>query len=274
MDNDVLEETFAQVKGSFRNDFDDRLHIIRRNLMLSSTVAIGISFVEPLKDGTYEVNMGLLKGSLQQPELLYGFVLIGVIYHLCWFHSHIKSIQSNSFFKLKDNFFRTLGANYATKICLNISEEAHKRDPNIPKITFFSSKSNISSNGSKFVFRQTLTEYLYVVKKLEAELDQKGIKVELCEDKAVLEYTFVPQADDFIFLDSIKWHNYVDATEKFVVMRVPQIYALISILFISGRFFDMVLIDGLFGSDSLLPNACMTALKVLSHLFLFIFQIF
>tara|TARA_Y100000310_G_scaffold30843_1_gene29259 strand:- start:6237 stop:6983 length:747 start_codon:yes stop_codon:yes gene_type:complete len=238
MDNEVLEQTFAQVKGSFRNDFDDRLYIIRRNLMLSSTVAIAISFVEPLKDGTYEVNMGLLKGSLQQPELLYGFVLLGVIYHWCWFHSHIKSIQSNSFFNLKDNFFRMLGANYAGQICLNVSEEAHKRDPNIPKITFFSSKSNISSNGRKFVFSQTLTENLYVVRKLEAELVQKGIEVNLYENKAVLEYTFVPKIDDFIFLNSIKWHNYVDATQKLVVMRVPQIYALISMLFISGRFFD------------------------------------
>ena len=92
-----------------RFNFDDRTYTIRRNLMISSSLAIASTFLSPLEsEGKYEVNLGVIKGVVESPVHLYLFLAVVCIYYLFWFHLHCKKLVVGHFNSQLSSFISSL----------------------------------------------------------------------------------------------------------------------------------------------------------------------
>jgi len=234
--NHVLEQAHVHIRSSFRIDFDERLFTIRRSIMVSSTVAIAASFIKPKSENGYEVNLGVIRGLVDQPQLMYLFIAFAVVYYFIWFQSHIKSLKSASYFSLKTNFFRQVSKDLANDVCLNICDSKIKTIPDFPRVAFFSI-SGVTEVGEEFVVKTITTTYLSNLRKIRSELIENGIQVEDKGDKIILMYKYRPVLEDYTFLSLIKNDYFIDFFQKTIVIRVPQLYALFSLALISHRIY-------------------------------------
>jgi len=83
---DALSRCFDEVKVTF----PEHIYVIRRNLMIACTLAIFFILIEPSSDG-FEVNIGVLKGNIKNPSVLYIIMIFVCTYYLCWFHFACKA---------------------------------------------------------------------------------------------------------------------------------------------------------------------------------------
>ena len=88
----LFDQAHEKSKNLIDFKFDDKVYTIRRNLMIVSSIVIALTFMSPLAQGSYEINIGVIKGVMEKPEYVSYFLAITCIYYLLWFYIHCKKI--------------------------------------------------------------------------------------------------------------------------------------------------------------------------------------
>lgn len=106
----LLHEALEKSVRTFNFPFDEKVYTIRRNLMVSSSVVTASTFISPPTNGTYEVNLGVIKGNIETPELVWIFLAVICFYYLIWFYIHCRSNAVKKYQDIKHQFMSHLAA--------------------------------------------------------------------------------------------------------------------------------------------------------------------
>ena len=73
--------------------FDDTSTALRRNLLMFSTIALAASALSPVGDSqSFEINAILVKGEIDNPRLVYGFIFFVCAYYLIHFCVYCRAL--------------------------------------------------------------------------------------------------------------------------------------------------------------------------------------
>jgi len=217
-------------------NFDDKLYSIRRSLMIASTIVIAASFISPGKNGVFEVNIGLIKGVLQHPELLYYFLIISCLYYLIWFYIHCRYVALLNYRDVKHRFFYHLAAFRAKETYENVYDKSTKNLPATPNFEPKGGGGSTSEWSSQIKFAKKV-KYEYS-SGLEA-LKKAGFEINEYKNEIIVHHVYTPTLEDFQYLKihmdlfwRAKW------SQLFTTV-LPIIYSVASILFLSYRLYCM-----------------------------------
>jgi len=218
-----------------RFNFDEQTYTIRRNLMIVSSLAIASTFVTPLDTGKYEINMGIIKGNIDNPILLYLFLGISCLYYLSWFVIHCKRLVVRNYSSIKQSYLIALSM-------LNAKEEFKKFTKNCePK--FSGTPDFIGTRGShkQWTVRANLnshvvTNYTSMIDNLEKNSPFTMTDV---SDGKSLEYAHEYSANDLVFLNIHIDQFWRTRKEEAFITLLPIGYSIIAIFLIGLHIYTL-----------------------------------
>jgi len=232
----VYHLVHESTKESLKYNFDDKLYAIRRNLMLASTIVIAASFISPPDSGVFEVNIGLVKGVLKNPEYLYYFLVISCLYYLVWFYIHCRYVAVHNYSDIKHKFFYHLAAFRAKEAYENIYDKEKRNLPQPPNFdprggggptSEWSSQVKFSDKG-KHEYREGL----------EA-LERVGFTISDYKGEVIVRYSYTPTFEDFQYLNihlDLFWRS---KWSQLFTTVLPIAYSVAALLLLSFNIYDM-----------------------------------
>lgn len=100
----ALDKALERSRKSIEFNFDEKLYVIRRNLMIASSVVVGSTFISQPKGGMYEVNIGVIKGAVEKPEYISYFLALVCFYYLSWFYIHCRKVTMDNYSSIRTKF--------------------------------------------------------------------------------------------------------------------------------------------------------------------------
>jgi hypothetical protein len=232
---DVVHE---KTKKSLNVVFDDKLYSIRRNLMVVSTIVISSTFISPLKAGSYEVNIGLIKGILEEPVYLYYFLAVSCLYYLVWFYIHCRSVVVLNYDTIKFQFMNNLGAIRAEEKYSLIRYD-HKKN-NTPFSISLTPKGGGGGSG-KWIseFRMNENVKQHKPEWLES-LRASGFDIQESHGELLVSFTYSPILEDFQYLKyhlDLYWRGRLS---YLFTTALPIFYASLSLIILSGHIYGLI----------------------------------
>ncbi|HCG5940486.1 TPA: hypothetical protein NJ055_004637 [Vibrio parahaemolyticus] len=133
----VAPESFVEKQaGKFSFEFDTEFFTIRRNLMFASTVSLLLFFVKPSSSGVYDVNIGILKGSIDNPIYLYAFAITALLYYVALLVSHCRNLTVSRYSQIKAEYFSALSESKARVTYMKAYLATNGVLPTPDKLTF------------------------------------------------------------------------------------------------------------------------------------------
>lgn len=219
-----------------RFEFDDQTYSIRRNLMVFSSLAIASTFVSPVVEtGKYEVNMGIIKGVINDPILLYLFLAVTCTYYLIWFHIHCQRLVVRNYNDIKKRFIEALAK-------LNAQEKfrlfAKDYEPKFQGAPSFVSKGGnfeawkVSGNLNNHAIRNH--------KEMADNLQENSeFFVNKTADGITVEYTHNSSESDLIYLSDHIDQYWRTRKEEWFIAILPIGYSLFSIILIGIHIYGL-----------------------------------
>ncbi len=216
--------------------FDDKLYAIRRNLMIASSIVIASTFINPPQSGVFEVNIGLVKGVLQNPLYLYYFLAISCLYYLVWFYIHCRYVAAQNYRDIKHRFFYYLAAHRAKEAYVRVYSSSDKNLPQPPEFQPTGGGGSTSEWGSKINFvKKVKLEYASGLETLK----ENGFTISEYKRELIVNYSYSPVFEDFqylkIHLDMFwraKW-------SQIFTTVIPIAYAVLALILLSFNIYGM-----------------------------------
>ncbi|EKO3495990.1 hypothetical protein LO872_002670 [Vibrio fluvialis] len=215
---------FKETKLSVKFRFDERAERIRRDLMVFSTLAIAASFVKPVTSGSYEVNLIVMKGTIENPILLHIFIGIICLYFAVWFIIYCA--------RLTLEIYENTDTQFTMKLASITADELLKKHlPVSVQSSFICNGFNNGEYYSRWEIPKSSTiitdEFITEVSSSEGfKVNERSSMVEIC-------YTFTPSFEDLKYLRiHIDKCNRAKREAMFFTV-LPLVYAFISLLFLS-----------------------------------------
>lgn len=133
----VSPESFVERQaGKFNFEFDAEFFTIRRNLMFACTVSLLLFFVKPSSSGVYDVNIGILKGSIDNPIYLYAFAITALLYYVALLVSHCRNLTVSRYSQIKADYMSALSESKARVTYMKAYLATNGTLPTPDKLTF------------------------------------------------------------------------------------------------------------------------------------------
>ncbi len=221
---------FNKIGDYQRFEFDDFSSKLRRGLMLSCSLLIVLCVIEPDKaSNSYEINIGVLKGSISQPWVVYTMTIIAATYYLSYFFIHLKKLVIKNCEKnfSESLFFFHLAEAVANTKIRDFWKDANGTYQNRPTINF-----EMAGGGA---------ESIYPVKSTQNNLeltDEKCSEIDSADNFSVfrnaqahcsITFHYEPNKDDFL-----AYHQYKDRflryrVSDFFTAKLPVYYGVFSV---------------------------------------------
>ena len=217
-------------------EFDDQAYTIRRNLMVFSSLAIASTFVYPVTEtGKYEVNLGVIKGVINEPILLYLFLAVTCIYYLIWFYIHCQRLVVRNYNDIKNRFVESLAqVNAQEKFKVFVKEF----EPKFQGVPDFQSKGGIFEAWKVCgnLTAHALRNYPDMVGNLK---ERSEFLVQQTADGIAVEYTHNTNNNDLVYLNSHLDQYWRTRKEEWFISVLPIAYSCVSILLIARHIYGL-----------------------------------
>lgn len=222
-----------------RFNFDAQSYSIRKNLMVASSLSIALTFVSPLEGtGKYAVNLGFLKGDIDNPVLIYIFLAITCGYYLVWFYIHCKSITVKNYSTIRRSFVSSLAVQHARDKFKKFTLEYEPKYTSIPNFT-----PGGGSGDSWFVFARIGDIKLRYPDFIKNLCDNSEFSVTTEKEGFQIKYSHTPSDRDLIFLSCHIDKFWRVKKEVLVVTVLPIAYATFSIILIVAHIWGLTSIN-------------------------------
>ncbi|NRF26386.1 hypothetical protein HRJ45_15700 [Vibrio coralliilyticus] len=223
--------------------FDDQTYKIRRNLMVSSAIGAASVFLSPIaSSGLYEVNIGVMKGSLPSVIPIYIFLSTVCLYYLVWFYIHCKKLAVDNFQDIQVQFSKALTSEHAEILFLNFIKKYPKSallglikpigvafKPVSTNITKTSVVGEISNQNLK-KYPESLIEDLKEDGTFAVSESTRGLE---------LRFSYELTLDDRIHLDSHLDKYWRTRAEELFVTCLPIICGLVAISLLAIKIYRL-----------------------------------
>ncbi|NQZ58070.1 MAG: hypothetical protein HRT88_11490 [Lentisphaeraceae bacterium] len=206
---------FDKMASGQKYNFDDQTEKIRKVLMFYSSMMMISVLLNPLeKTKSYEVNLGLIKGTIVYPWILYGLMIVMLLYYLIYYVSHLKKVTIDN---CANEFHQSLFYFYLTEVKANneyfdtFKDEHGVRHGPLPSVTF-----TMSGGGAESIYPvHSIQENINLDSKNRALLEaNKNLKITDQENGFKLQYEYEPTIDDFtafnVYKDKFMRYRVVD----------------------------------------------------------------
>jgi hypothetical protein len=192
--------------------------------MIFSSILIASTFVSAPANGRYEINMGVIKGEIEQPILLYAFLGIICLYYLIWLVIHCRKLAGDQFNTLVSKFMVLLAARHGKELFMTVSESVSTNFQGSPEFKsqgWSAGQWTVKAELSKHALRNhsDLTNALLEHEQLKTHETDKGYSI---------SYTHVETNDDLVFFKIHKDHCWRSRFDQWFVSMLPIIYALLA----------------------------------------------
>jgi len=237
INNKLLKHALSRCFDEVKVTFPEHIYVIRRNLMIACTLAIFFILIEPSSDG-FEVNIGVLKGNIKNPSVLYIIMIFVCTYYLCWFHFACKAAMifagsDDNHYKneeeLKYYFFRRLSELKAGEDIKKSLDKIKLGNINIECESLHASDDDDYIAYCKM--KNTAIRSMYQdLSMVHDTLKNDGIKYEDNDVFTTVEYKFKPSLDELYFYERHKdnvwrWNLY-----RLFETVLPRWFAALAIL--------------------------------------------
>jgi len=208
-----------------RFNFDEQTYTIRRNLMIISSLAVASTFVSPLTTGKYEINMGIIKGNIDNPILLYLFLAVSCIYYLIWFYIHCKRLVVRNYEDIKRSFHVSLAQLNAKAIFQEFTKDFEPRFQGTPDFIFKGgspTKWKVGGNLNSHAIRN----HANMVDELKTN---SPFVIENTSDGISLDYEHTSTTDDLVYLSIHLDQYWRTRKEEAFITLLPIGYAVTAI---------------------------------------------
>ncbi len=204
-------------------EFDSQIYSIKNKLLVFSSIIIAATFVSPNINGVYEINMGIIKGNLKTPELLFIFLGVVCLYYLMWLILHARKLVVNNYTNLNHAFMWQLASLYAKE---NFKELAESVGGFYGEPVF---KGRGGGGGTwtanAEITNHALRNYLDLKKSLlegnEFRTTENTIGIEM-------SYEFTPEKEDYLFFKMHRDFCWTSRLDEWFVTLFPIIYAVVA----------------------------------------------
>ena len=208
--------------------FDDESRVIRRNLMVASTVAIVSTFVTPsMSGGAYEVNMIFLKGLVENPMLVYLLLLVVCLYYWVWFCLHCQGLTIYRYPTIIQEFFASVAVEKASADYEKLV--AGFPDTEAPRRVGFRFHENQCGLyvciGQSESLRSSSIEA-----KVAERLTSGGYTLDSSAGLGNISYTYKPKCADLVFLERYLFVYWLARKRYLFVTVLPSVYVVIAIV--------------------------------------------
>jgi hypothetical protein len=217
-------------------EFDDQTYIIRRNLMIFSSLAIASTFVFPLEaTGKYEVNMGIIKGVINEPILLYLFLAVTCMYYLIWFYIHCQKLVVRNYEDIKHRFVESLAQINAQEKFRVFCEELGSKFQGTP--SFLSKGGDFESwKVTGTLSSHALRNHPEIARDLQSMTE---FIVSVTGDGISLDYCHITTSNDLVYLQSHFDQYWRTRKEEWFITVLPITYSFVSIVLISFHIYGL-----------------------------------
>lgn len=200
-----------------RFDFDKHTYTIRRNLMIISSLAIASTFISPIvSTGKYEINIGIVKGTIDNPILLYIFLAISCIYYLIWFYIHCKRLVINNYKSILHSFDQALVLSNAKR--------------NYTKIMKTQGLPEFSLNGNLKVTANLNENFIQRYQGQIVDLENSALfEIETVDNGKKLSYTHIYSDIDLEYVNAHVDQYWRTRKEEAFITLLPIGYSIIAI---------------------------------------------
>lgn len=206
-------------------EFDEQTYTIRKNLMLFSSLAIALTFISPFpKTGDYEVNLGIIKGVIDNPILVYIFLDFVCGYYLIWFYFHCRRLVVPNYLTIRNSFEAVIALMHAREKFKELTKVIGPAVLGEPKFTY-------SAFGEvKGVLGIALNDHPEMMKNIREKSE-----FIITENNNAFYIHYVHKLDDrdLIYLNSHLDQFFRLRKEEIIVTVLPIAYSTLSIILIA-----------------------------------------
>lgn len=237
----LAEKALQQSKVLQKFEFDGQAYTIRRNLMVSSSLAIAAAFVSPPPSGVYEVNLAIVKGVINNPILLYLFLGVVCLYYMLWFYIHCKKLVILNYDAIVSSFSLALAHLNADQkyreIASRQKQPQGRRRHDIPRLNFQPQRGGMNS---AIVQGSLKDRSLRHFPDLEASLrGHVNFSVGRIEDSITISYHQAITTEDQLFLNVHLDHYWRSRKEEWFITVLPLIFSCIGLFAIGWRIYAL-----------------------------------
>jgi hypothetical protein len=218
-------------------NFDQSLSPLKRNLMFVSILSFAALNVSP-KNGEYNVNLGVISGVIDKPEIVFGGLLAVCLYHVYFFwvkcrHTIINSIN---YPKIEEFFIYELASYHAFYEYHNLVRLHLNNNINMAVGSFNRSPKNSRENGNWKVRSEIQFEHLKSYPDFYAALTEHD-NFEVCDIRGFAQIDFMYKAtdSDYKFLDIHRDHFWLTKRSEFIEHVLPLILGYTAVIFLTYK---------------------------------------
>jgi len=227
----LLDQALNLSQESIEYEFDDKLYTIRRNLMVISTVTIASTFLSPPLSGKYSVNIGVIKGYLDNPEYISYFLALVCVYYLIWFHVHCRSVVVDNFKNIRRQFLSRVAVLRVSEIYNSFFCQFQFSMPGPPEFEFYNYHSHAG-------FKVGMNIHSQLEPDLKRQLEISGFLIEKRVAQLVLTFQYKDTSEDIVFLNVHKDHYCRRKASYLFITMLPVVYSFIACLFLMEHIYN------------------------------------
>lgn len=228
----LAKDALANNLRNYHLNFDERLIIIRRNLLFVSMLSFAALAVSP-KGGSYSVNLGVISGVVEQPAYIFGGLLSVCAYQLYhfWVNCRQSVFNFSNFGKVEEAYMFELASVHAFVEWNNLVKQYITDKTNMAIGTFSKSPKSPREQDRWKVRQEIQLEHLHskpeFVKALESSSD-----FQLGESRGFsqIDYMYAPVPDDYVFLNIHRDHFWLAKKKEFIEYGLPVIVGYLALV--------------------------------------------
>ncbi|WP_028863994.1 hypothetical protein [Psychromonas aquimarina] len=224
--------------------FDQSLTPLKRNLMFVSVLSFAALNVSP-KNGEYNVNLGVISGVIDRPELIFCGLLAVCLYHVCffWIKCRHTIINSINYHKVEEFFMYELSASHAFHEYNKLVRLHLNTNVNMAVGSFNRSPKNPRENDNWKVRSQIQFEHIKSYPELLSALNEnKHFEINENRGFAEIDFTYKATNDDYKFLNIHRDHFWLTKKSEFIEHVLPLILGYSAVIFLTYKITTLVLV--------------------------------
>jgi hypothetical protein len=230
--SNFAKDALIAAKRQYDCEFDQSITPLKRNLMFVSILSFAALNVSP-KNGDYNVNLGVISGVIDKPELVFGGLLAVCLYHVYffWIKCRYTIISSINYPKIDEFFMYELSSIYANYEYFQLTELHLSRQVNMAVQDFKISPENSREKGCFKVRTEIQLEHVKSYPEFYEALKQKTyFKVTENRGFAQIDFMYKPNGVDYQFLNIHRDHFWLTKKSEFIEYVFPLVLGYFAVL--------------------------------------------
>jgi hypothetical protein len=239
--NFARDALFAS-KRQYDCNFDESITPLKRNLMFVSVLSFAALNVSP-KDGDYNVNLGVISGVIDKPELVFSGLLAVCLYHVYFFWVKCRHtiINSLNYPKIEEFYMYELSSIHAFHEYHKLVNQHLNRQVNMAVGSFKRSPKDAREKGYWKVRAEIQLEHIKSQPEfLDALKQHEFFEVTESRGFAQIDFMYKSTEKDHGFLNIHRDHFWLTKKSEFLEHVLPLILGYSAVIFLVFKISTLV----------------------------------